>query len=189
MDRKTYAAPALEQVALEQIGSPEIRQLHAYWHELRAGLALPPKSAFDPVRLKRLLPRLVLAEIHDEHLRIRYRLVGTGIVRTVGFDFTGRWHDEVAFGPHRPDLQPCFQTLHATRAPVFAVGGETVVGSQVAVFEWGMMPFGAPGDPVTYALVIEIGVVKGPDPDDPQPVRRGRGSGPGFRTFLAVPPR
>lgn len=74
---------------------PRVRRLYAYWRQIcPPGGGLPGRRAFDPCAVPDLLPGIWLLDIARAPFRIRYRLVGTGIVEAIGREVTGRWLDE-----------------------------------------------------------------------------------------------
>src|SRR3546814_19752127 len=69
--------------------------LAAYWSARRNGQVLPQRSDIDPLDMpRRLLPHLVLAEpAGGSDGAIRFRLVGTELVKRIGRDATGKTKD------------------------------------------------------------------------------------------------
>jgi hypothetical protein len=89
----------------------------AYWDRKRGGRILPERRDVDPLELdRRLLPQLLLIEIDGG--RYRFRLVGTEIVRRLGFDPTGRHVEDVLSGAYREHVLAINRTLVATRRPI-----------------------------------------------------------------------
>ena len=86
---------------LDRVASPLVRQLHDYWQSKRAGRDIPDRQDIDPLELKELLPNILISEPEFNPFRIRYRLVGTRVVRVSGIDFTGRYLDELL----RPEVE------------------------------------------------------------------------------------
>lgn len=77
-------------------------RLYEYWiGQLGANGALPVREAFDAAHIgPALLPWVVLHDVVEQPpgpygRRYFYRLVGTEVVSTFGFDPTGRYADEV----------------------------------------------------------------------------------------------
>jgi hypothetical protein len=60
-----------------------------YWLSLPRLDGLPPRSAFDPLAIPKLLPHIVLHDLRQPGRSIM-RLVGTRMVDRFGFDPTGR---------------------------------------------------------------------------------------------------
>src|SRR5690349_9111742 len=87
-------------VASQRIaGQPLIAALLDYWEVKRDGRPMPDRRDIDPAELPpKLLPHLLLGETLDGGTRWRYRLVGTEIVRRLGFDPTGKYIDDVLGG-------------------------------------------------------------------------------------------
>src|SRR5690554_2118121 len=72
-----------------------VRELHGLWISKRRYNELPRRADFEPAEMKRLLPNLLILDIEENPFRARYRLVGTKVVAASGFDFTGRYLDEL----------------------------------------------------------------------------------------------
>jgi hypothetical protein len=52
--------------------------------------------------------------------RVRYRLVGTELVRRFGRDFTGQYMDELMAGSYLAFIDDLFRKMREHRAPVFS---------------------------------------------------------------------
>src|SRR5579884_2075511 len=71
---------------------PALGTLLRYWRVKRGTAAMPARRDIDPLEIgPELLPHLVLADLFDRGTRVRFRLVGTQIVKRLGFDPTGRY--------------------------------------------------------------------------------------------------
>ncbi len=69
--------------------------LYAHWRKIRpAPDMLPGRRHFDPVDVPKLLASIWMLDVFREPFRLRYRLVGTNVVRTLSEDLTGRWLEE-----------------------------------------------------------------------------------------------
>lgn len=95
----------------EKIESGRIRQLFEYWQSKRRNGLLPRRADIDPCEIRQLVPYLLLVDIERDPFRVRYRLVGTKVVETTGFEFTGRYLDEIVLpddeGPYLESYQLC----------------------------------------------------------------------------------
>jgi hypothetical protein len=140
------------------ITSARVGELHRYWQGKCRGGVLPSRGAIDPVEIPRLLPFLVLAEIEDSPMRVRYRLVGTQVVEDNGADFTNRYLEDCGFAVE-PLLRECYRRLVETRAPVFAYyewhkeglgSGRGAVGAN----ETGFFPLSSGGKAVDLAISL-----------------------------------
>lgn len=87
---------------------PEIQELRDYWYALigEKGAedgsslkvpALPPRSAIDPVQIKKFLPNITIMELIAEN-DFRIRLFGTNLTSWLGPDRTGRTLSNIATG-------------------------------------------------------------------------------------------
>jgi hypothetical protein len=75
--------------------NPLVRSFYDYWLRVAPPGRLPGRQHIAPEDLVALLPRLWMADVFRDPLRLRYRLVGTEIVRSVQRELTGQWLDEV----------------------------------------------------------------------------------------------
>lgn len=99
--------------------SERLRALYRYWKALKTGPALPSRKDIDPVGIPLLLSCMVPADIVDGG-RVRYRLVGTDMVKHRGDDFTGRYLDEIMTGDCRSFIQGLFDDAVGERGCVWS---------------------------------------------------------------------
>lgn len=77
------------------IRSPMVHDLYRHWEEKRAGRLAPRWRDIDPGAIRPLLPFISIADVIEGPFDLRYRLVGTGVVESTGWDFTGRRFSEL----------------------------------------------------------------------------------------------
>ena len=143
-------------VTLEEARSSSLRQFYAYWQQKRGDRALPAKSNIDPAEIKDILPYLIIAEVFDHPLRVRYRLVGTEIVKLRGREFTGKWLHEVQWNPvFLERLIREYRALIDSRQPLLGVDDLYSADGPSMDYEWGMFPLADDGEHVSHCLAIE----------------------------------
>lgn len=82
-------------VGPDALGDDDLGRLARYWYELAAAAGgVPPRSAFDPARIERLLPRLIVVERLPDG-DFRYRLLGTEVDRFTRTSYTGKRTSEI----------------------------------------------------------------------------------------------
>jgi hypothetical protein len=92
-----------------------------YWREKRGDHPMPSRTTIDPVEMgAALLPHLLLTDLLDRGTRVRFRLVGTNVVRRIGFDPTGRYLDAAVTGGWGEFFALLHRLLYAERAPIEA---------------------------------------------------------------------
>jgi len=102
------------------IDHPTLAPLFRYWQEKRGVRALPARRDIDPVEMgPALLPHLLLGDLLDRGTRVRFRLVGTVVVRRLGFDPTGKYLGDEN-GAWFEQLAALNRLVYAERAPVYA---------------------------------------------------------------------
>jgi hypothetical protein len=136
--------------------SARVRGLYAYWQKARGDRPMPRRADIDPIEIWSLLPYVHLSEWHEEPQDVLYRIAGTEIVATVGWEFRGRSLAEVLTDPDDfEEALSLYIRVRATRVPIF---GRTEEGSQrlgVDFFEWVLCPLSEDGKTVTHFLGLE----------------------------------
>ena len=138
---------------------PDIARIHGYWRSIHPPVGLPGRQHLDALEVpKDLLPRIWLLDIQAEPLRLRYRLVGTEIVRTIGREVTGQWLDEAH--PHLKgdlDYLARYRRVMATRAPSWRRGRAMLWTHQdYREIENILLPFARDGVGVDMIMVLTV---------------------------------
>lgn len=103
------------------LDDPVLSALFRYWNDKRDGRPLPDRGDIDPLEMgPHLLPHLVLCDLIDRAARIRYRLVGTNIVKRFGFDPTGQFLSQSPEGAYFDGLATLHQVAFLERAPAYS---------------------------------------------------------------------
>jgi hypothetical protein len=135
-----------------QVKSHRIRWARDYWQGKRTSGRLPLRTQIDPIEMPRLLPYLMLIEVIDG--RMRYRLVGTHVVAAAGYDFTGRYLDELEFA-NRDFYLDCYGAMLRTRTPTFGTDNWLYPDGRNGVSEFAMLPLSRDGESVSHFLSVE----------------------------------
>lgn len=105
-----------------RIAHPKLHTLYDLWLRRRGNRIAMLRADLDPTEIPQLLKNLILADVADGGRTIRYRLVGTEIVRAHGFDYTGKTIEELTSGPTL-DYAYALYAIVVTRAvPVYSEG-------------------------------------------------------------------
>lgn len=103
--------------------------LFRYWDRKRNGRAMPARRDIDPIEMgPKLLPHLMLCELGEHGDRIRFRLVGTLLVKRLGYDPTGQCLTDLPKSDYLDFLAKVLRQAYAQAAPIFAVSS----------FRWGV---------------------------------------------------
>ncbi len=103
------------------VTDPHLLALLRYWLTKRGTRPLPTRRDIDPVEIDpELLPNLVLADLLERGTHVRFRLVGTAVVKRLGSDPTGRYLERELRGGWFTELGSLFRLVYAERAPVYA---------------------------------------------------------------------
>lgn len=89
--------------------SPRVRAFYDYWLRIHPPGRLPGRQHFDPCDIPKLLAGIWLIDVQRVPLRLRYRLIGTDIVKALGREMTGEWLDDAH--PHIKH-HPSFLTIY-----------------------------------------------------------------------------
>jgi hypothetical protein len=132
-----------------------VLQLNDWWIANQQASGLPDRSAFDPAAFKSLMPHLVVAAIEQDPFRVRYRLVGTRVAQFTGFDFTGRYLDELIALGSTSEWQSQYQAACAARRPLFGSITEPTTSGGSFTFEFGLFPISTGGSDVGQFIAVE----------------------------------
>lgn len=140
----------------ERMTSRVIAGVEAVWVGLCRSDRFPSKRSMDPIDFKPWLPYLSLIEIHDSPFRIRYRLVGTEIVRFGGEDYTGKWLGETGWPDDIQALNlALYRRLFDTGKPVYGFSVTDWRDRRDCLFEWALYPFGDASGRITHCLSVD----------------------------------
>jgi len=140
----------------DQLQSVDIGRLYAHWDERRQGREFPAKGDIDPAAIVSCLPFLSIVEIHQEPLRIRYRLVGTEIVRLRGGDPTWKWMHELGWNRETvAEFLAQYATMLRQRRPIFGCDDILWIDGRPRLYEWALLPLSDDSVTITHCIVIE----------------------------------
>lgn len=140
---------------VERCRSRLVRSLHDWWMARREASGIPDRLSLNPADFTSMLPNLVIAEVEQDPFRIRYRLVGTRVTEFTGFDFTGRYLDElIALGSTNQWLDN-YASAYEGRHPVYGSVTEPTTVGGTFTFEFALFPLSRGGDRVEQFVAVE----------------------------------
>jgi hypothetical protein len=143
-------------LAREQLTSAIIKGVLQVWDRLKGSAELMAKADVDPFALKPWLPYLTISEFYENPFRLRYRLVGTEVVRFGKRDFTGVWLHESGWPDDIIALnRGLYHHVYATRRPLFGLSTVEWDGRTSYRFEWAVLPLTVDGTRATHCLGID----------------------------------
>lgn len=139
---------------IEQVKSPMVRRLHAWWTAHRQG-DVPDRADFDPADFKDVLPNILLCDVEPDPFRIRYRLTGTRVADATGFNIIGRYLDEMM--PTEPEApwQDLYRLSYDRRAPILGLSECTTTSGELFAYEYALFPLRKGGPEIAQFLAIE----------------------------------
>jgi hypothetical protein len=132
-----------------------VEQLNAYWQRQRRGRVMPARADIEPLEIKALLPYLLIADVFDDPVRVRYRLAGTAICDAFGYNIAGRWLDDLEVNGGVPFWIAQYARMIGSRAPVFGRATGTLAGVELIRADWALFPLSNDGRLVEQSLEIE----------------------------------
>ena len=143
-----FVAPDLMSDVPENIQSPVLRRLYAYWDERRRGRLMPARRDLDPLDFSFALGHVLLIDVLENPRRFRFRLHGSELVSRAGYDMTGKMVDELPDPENRSVLLRRCRELVNTRQP-YAQRSERIVDDRMMRYEVVWMPLSDDGERVT----------------------------------------
>jgi hypothetical protein len=105
-------------IAVTDLREPEFLQVLIYWHECRKEKPLPARSDIDPMRIHRILNKVLLIDVLSAAPFFRFKVVGTQIADWAHFDASGRGIDEVEAISYRNMLFATYSEVRGARKPI-----------------------------------------------------------------------
>jgi hypothetical protein len=140
---------------VERSRSRLVHRLHDWWLAAREASGVPDRHSLNPADFVSMLPNLVIAEVERNPFRIRYRLVGTRVTEFTGFDFTGRYLDElIALGSTNQWLDS-YASACEGRHPVYGSVTEPTTSGGTFTFEFALFPISLGSDRVDQFVAVE----------------------------------
>jgi hypothetical protein len=142
-------------------GLPRLRSsrcafLLKHWNTIRGQRPFPTRDEIEPADLIPVLPHLMLVGLEYEPFRVRYRLVGTEIVRYAKLDFTGRYADALHFqDDEAADWTLYYRAVADARLPGLGQTDWTVSTSIKRWMEFVICPLSTTGDIIDRCITIE----------------------------------
>lgn len=130
-------------------------RLQAYWQSRRRGRTVPLRRDIDPGDLKELLPYVIIAELHHDPFRVRYRLGGTAVNSALGYNIAGRWLDEMDVAGGQTTWTDIYRRVVETRRPVFGCSVGKLSGVTMFSCDFAVFPLSHDGETVDQCLEIE----------------------------------
>jgi hypothetical protein len=127
-----------------------------YWNTIRGDRPFPVRDEIDPAEMKPVLPHIMIVALEYQPFRVRYRLVGTEIVRFAKFDFTGRYADSLKFqDDEAADWTIYYRAVADARQPGIGQTLWTVSGAIKRWMEFVICPLSSDGGIIDRCLAIE----------------------------------
>lgn len=149
----------------EAVETPELRQLLHFWRGKRQALGrLPSRADLRPEEMRPFLRLVSLIAVAQPPAprRFQFRLIGTGIVKSLGKEATNQWHDELGSEVESRAMAAFFSLPVDTSEPAYACGQYCLGKAQREVpFETVILPLSTDGVQVDMLL----GGLSGGNPD------------------------
>jgi len=129
-----------------RIEDPRLADIHRHWSSLRVGDEVPAADRFDPLDLVPHLGDLFIVRVEPgpagEKPVLRYTLIGTRLVETLGRDATGKPVQDTFPADH--PVRDVYRRLLEQRCPVRTHGRLDWVDKRHRAFESILLPLAGP---------------------------------------------
>lgn len=136
----------------------KLHHVYRYWRSLHRDGRIPGRAQIDPAAIPDLLSGLWLLDVQREPFRLRYRLVGTRVVRAIGREVTGQWLDEAHPGIGRdPAYQARSRKVVQTAIPSWRHGRPNLWRHELfGKIENLILPLAADGARVEMLMIMTV---------------------------------
>jgi hypothetical protein len=138
-----------------QIASHVVAKMVAYWMRTRGDRIAPSWPEIDPAAIKPCLPYLLVAEVFREPFDLRYRLAGSEIVSSYGYDPTGKTLRGFDHGSSNPTWLVLYERVIEERRPVFGQYVPRVGRHEMFRVETVTLPLSQDGSSVDRIIELE----------------------------------
>jgi hypothetical protein len=143
-------------LGLPQLRSSRCAFLLKHWNKIRGDRPFPTRDEIQPADLLPVLPHIMVVGLEYHPFRVRYRLVGTEIVRFAKFDFTGRYADSLHFqDDEAADWTIYYRAVADARRPGLGQTDWTVSGNLKRWMEFVICPLSTDGVVIDRCISIE----------------------------------
>lgn len=144
--------------------------IHRYWLEKRGDRLFPSRADIDPLDLAPQLGNVVLIDVEQSPLRLRYRLIGTRITHVMNRDSTGKYYDALYPEPLLKAIYDSFRWMIEHRRPLRTYGEAFYPDKNFYAYEALNLPLAANGSDID--MVLGGLAFHAQDSSDPNPTRR-----------------
>lgn len=141
--------------SISTVRSTKIHMLFDYWNGLRGDRPAPRRDEIDPSRISGLLPYIMITQFERDPFRVRFRLVGTKVVEITGFEFTGRYLDQIALPEDEAEFENSYRMAAEKRVPVFSRPVWHLDEWTALSYDFAVFPLSDDGATIDRALSIE----------------------------------
>ena len=138
-----------------QIESAKIQQLFVYWQSKCSNGSIPRRRDISPTEILPILPHILMVDFEQSPFRVRFRLVGTKVVEITGFEFTGRYLDEIAGAEDRQPFHECYEIASKSEAPVMTRITWRFDQETTGDYDFCVLPLESDGQVASMAIAIE----------------------------------
>jgi len=141
----------------EALGDLRLVLLWQYWLGLCDGGSVPSRGYVSPTEIGPVLSWTFLIDVTPQE-GYRYRLVGTGIVREMGYDMTGQLVSRAYAGPDWDQVQQDYQWVIENRKPCLTHNSVVIpVSRQNYSYRRLLLPLANDGQHVDMLIGAAIG--------------------------------
>ena len=130
-----------------------LQELYAYWDTLRGSRMMPSRADFDPTRIPKLLPHIIMYNVEAPGGPYVVRLVGEEVQRFVGRNTTGLPAGSIMKPQSAAIMMRIFDAVVSERAPKFRAGkAHWLEEKNYREFEACFLPLSSDGETVNIIL-------------------------------------
>src|SRR3546814_5143009 len=101
------------------------------------------------------MPNILIADIEQAPFRVRYRLVGTKVVEATGFEFTGKYLDEITLPDDEGPFLESYRLASESKSAVLARIQWRLDPDTIGEYDACFLPLSDDGEVVDKVLCIE----------------------------------
>ncbi|WP_439816616.1 PAS domain-containing protein [Zavarzinia sp. CC-PAN008] len=141
----------------DDFSGTQVRRFASHWQSLRRGREMPARHDLHPRDFVFCLSSVLLVDFSYQPFRVRFRVVGTDVVRVARRDFTWSYLDELDFPDEAAGQgwQDFYAAMVRERRPLYSVVPASLVADDPRRLEIGLFPLSSDGRVIDKAICVE----------------------------------
>lgn len=136
--------------SINELSSPEQVAFYQYWQLIKGDKELPSRADFDPMKIPKSLPYLIMEEVFCDPLRFKIRLIGSKC-KAPG-DYLGKFTTDI---PEMADVTEMLSKVLEVKKPFFYFNSIKHSFGDFDLYSSLVLPFSKDGENINILMACQ----------------------------------